>query len=557
VRLGIGARITAVFGLGALLLSIVMGGVSYFTTRHFLLAGRETTAQQQAYANAANLRSSLESGSTNYVTLLTQIDFGTGAHSILYHQGKPYVSSFLVNASSLPARLRREVLGGSVATQTYRTGSHGTPVIVVGVPIPAVRVSYFEVIDISDLDHTLRVLGLALFGAGVVTTLLGVALGRFASVRSLRPLADVSRAAGAIAGGELDTRLDPEAADPDLEPLTNSFNAMVDQLQERIEREARFNSDVSHELRSPLTTLAASLEVLEADRDKLTPRSQRALQLLGDDLRRFQRMVGDLLEMSRADAGSTDVFLEEVNVAELVQRSVVAGAAHMDGQVIEPPAVDIDATVRSWRVAADKRRFERVMVNLMENAANYGGGVTGISVHPGAGDEDGADGAAGAAGGVGSGPGTPGGSTVEVTVDDAGPGINPLERAKVFERFYRGSASGRRGAGRGTGLGLALVAEHMHVMRGEVRVETSPEGGARLVLTLPVASRDDATDGEEGEDGAGDVGVDGGVGVAGAGDLGRVAEPEGDSKVAGANEEGADADVAGGRPAGSAGEVTG
>ena len=123
---------------------------------------------------------------------------------------------------------------------------------------------YFEVFDLSDLDHTLRVLGLTLFGAGVVTTVLGIALGRFASARSLRPLADVSRAAGAIAGGELDTRLDPDAADPDLEGLTNSFNAMVDQLQERIEREARFNSDVSHELRSPLTTLAASLEVLEA-----------------------------------------------------------------------------------------------------------------------------------------------------------------------------------------------------------------------------------------------------------------------------------------------------
>ena len=134
--------------------------------------------------------------------------------------------------------------------------------------------------DLSDLDHTLRVLGLTLFVAGVVTTLLGTALGRFASVRSLRPLADVSRAAGAIAGGDLDTRLDLEAADPDLEGFTMSFNAMVDQLQERIEREARFNSDVSHELRSPLTTLAAAMEVLEADRDKLPPRSQRALQLL-------------------------------------------------------------------------------------------------------------------------------------------------------------------------------------------------------------------------------------------------------------------------------------
>ena len=138
----------------------------------------------------------------------------------------------------------------------------------VGIPIPSVHAFYFEVFDLSDLDHTLRVLGLTLFVAGVVTTILGIALGRFASVRSLRPLADVSRAAGAIAGGDLDTRLDADAADPDLEGFTHSFNAMVDQLQERIEREARFNSDVSHELRSPLTTLAAAMEVLEADRDE-------------------------------------------------------------------------------------------------------------------------------------------------------------------------------------------------------------------------------------------------------------------------------------------------
>ncbi len=329
MKLGIGARITAVFGLGALILSILMGGLSYFTVRHFLLAGRESAAQHQAFNNAVLVRSSLEQGTKpqKYVPLLSSIDAGSDAHSVLYHRAKAYESSLSVSAS-IPVQLRNDVLTGAAATQTYRT-PQGTAEIGVGVPIPSVHAFYFEVFDLSDLDHTLRVLGLTLFGAGVVTTILGTALGRFASVRSLRPLADVSRAAGAIAGGELDTRLDADAADPDLEGLTHSFNAMVDQLQERIEREARFNSDVSHELRSPLTTLAAAMEVLEADRDRLPPRSQRALQLLSDDLRRFQRMVGDLLEMSRADAGSVDVFLEEVNVSELVQRSVETGFGHM------------------------------------------------------------------------------------------------------------------------------------------------------------------------------------------------------------------------------------
>ena len=84
-----------------------------------------------------------------------------------------------------------------------------------------------------------------------------------------------------------------------------------------------------------------------------------------------------------------------------------------------------------------------------------------------------------------------------MTVDDDGPGIDPLERAKIFERFYRGSASGRRGTGTGTGLGLALVAEHMRVMHGDVRVESSTAGGARFVLTLPVLADGDDAEGDE------------------------------------------------------------
>src|SRR5580693_628749 len=489
---------------------MLMGGLSYFTVRHFLLAGRESADQHQAYTNANLVRTSLETGTTGYVVLLSNIDAGTDAHSVLYHRAKTYDSSLAVTAASIPHELRKVVLSGTAATQTYRN-PQGTAEIVIGVPIPSVHADYFDVFDLSDLDHTLRVLALALFVAGGITTIFGIALGRFASTRSLRPLAVVSRAAGAIAAGDLDTRLDLEAADPDLEGFTLSFNAMVDQLQERIEREARFNSDVSHELRSPLTTLAAAMEVLEADREELPPRSQRALQLLSDDLRRFQRMVGDLLEMSRAEAGSVDIFLEEVQVAELVQRSVETGFGHMVARGPGPggpPDVDIAPAVRPWRVGVDKRRFERVMVNLMENANHYGGGVTGVAVRPATVSARNGTTSNGGNGGSSSGSGADT-RRVEVIVDDEGPGIDPLERTKVFERFYRGSASGRRGTGTGTGLGLALVAEHMHVMHGDVRVEASPDGGARFVLSLPVLSNEDG-DGvdDTGEELVAETGVD-------------------------------------------------
>jgi signal transduction histidine kinase len=341
----------------------------------------------------------------------------------------------------------------------------GTPHLAVGVPIPSVHAEFFEIVDVGDLQHTLQVLLLALAAAGLVTTALGAALGRAASERSLRPLNGVSRAARAIAGGQLATRLAAAPSDPDLAGLTSSFNLMVDQLEERILREARFNSDVSHELRSPLTTLSATLEVLESHQEELSPRARQALVLLGADLRRFQRMVADLLEISRSDAGSSDVVLEEVAVGELVRRAVMASARTLPD--FEPPPLQIDPEVEGTHLRVDKRRFERVMANLLENAAFYGGGATRVVTGPG--------------------PSLPDGRmTVEVAVEDRGPGVPQTERSKVFERFYRGQHSGRRGTGTGTGLGLSLVAEHVRLHGGRVWVEDAPGGGARFVVQLPI-----------------------------------------------------------------------
>jgi len=115
-------------------------------------------------------------------------------------------------------------------------------------------------------------------------------------------------------------------------------------------------------------------------------------------------------------------------------------------------------------VAADKRRLERVIANLVENAANYGGGANRVQV-----ERDGA--------------------TLRISVEDEGPGVPPEERDAVFERFFRGSASGRRrSGGQGSGLGLALVAEHVRLHGGRVWVEDRPGGpGARFVVELPLA----------------------------------------------------------------------
>jgi len=468
-HLGVRSRVTVLFGLGALVLSVAMGGISYFSARHFLVGEQESTAVHTAGVNAQSVRSELVSDRLGEHKTLPQaaidsVDAPPPGSVVLYYGGHRYATT-IAAGTVIPSQLRALVDAGQPATQNLVIG--GQPYIAVGIPIASLGAQYFESFSLADVNHILRVLLLVLLSAALVTTVLGIALGRLASGRSLRPLSSVSRAAMAIAGGKLATRLPEAEGDPDLAGLTTSFNRMVDQLEERIEREARFTSDVSHELRSPLTTLAASLDVLEAHADELEPAGQRALVLLAADLRRFERMVGDLLEISRSDAGSADVALEDVSAAELVRRSVEAGLRSLPPD-LRRPAVDTSA-IEGTYLSVDKRRFERAMANLLENAAFYGGGATVVVATPGPVLPDGRP-------------------TIQVAVEDRGPGVAASERTRVFDRFYRGQAAGRRGAGTGTGLGLALVAQHVRLNGGRVWAEDGPDGlGARFVIELPVA----------------------------------------------------------------------
>ncbi len=327
--------------------------------------------------------------------------------------------------------------------------------LAIGVPLPARDAAYFEIISLDDLESTLEALGVSLVGASLVTTLAGAALGWWASRRTLRPLAGVSTAAMALAAGRLDTRLEA-SEDPDLQPIASSFNEMAQTLQDRIERDARFASDVSHELRSPLMTLAASIEVMENQRDELPERAGSALDLMVADVERFQQLVGDLLEISRFDAGVVQLELEEVHLAELVMQAV----SHSSEADVP---VEVDSELAGVVVHADKRRIVRVIANLLDNATKYGGGASSVSLRK---VEDG----------------------VQIAVEDPGPGVPAEDRERIFDRFSRGASAGRRGSSDGVGLGLALVAEHVRLHGGSVWVEGRSDGaeGARFVVELPV-----------------------------------------------------------------------
>ncbi|HEX2574901.1 MAG TPA: HAMP domain-containing sensor histidine kinase [Aquihabitans sp.] len=457
-RLGLRARITLAFTLSAALLSTFLAGSTWALTRENIVNQRESAATRQAQRNATSISGQITAGEVDDEQLrdtLSSLQGDSPSRTLVRDSSGTWTNqTTAIDEKDVPSELLRQVEDGQASRM--RIALDGTPELLIGLPLEDGAL-YFEFVSLADTQSALESLSASLFGATLVTTLAGGALGWWASRRTLRPLADVSVAAEAIAGGRLDTRLGA-IEDPDLGVLVTSFNHMAQVLEERMDREGRFASDVSHELRSPLMTLSASIEVLSSRRDEMPDASaQAAVDLMVADVARFKQLVEDLLEISRFDAGAARLQLSEIRPGELASQSV-AWSQNRD------VPIDLDPELAGVLIRADKRRLVRVIANLLDNARKYGGGATRIELRrlPAA---------------------------LLIAVEDRGPGVPPEERDLVFDRFSRGAGSSRRAGSEGVGLGLSLVAEHVALHKGRVWVEDRPDGeeGARFVVELPVA----------------------------------------------------------------------
>jgi signal transduction histidine kinase len=449
-------RLLITFGLGALVLSGLFASLTYVGVHHILVDDVQQTDLKQSYVNAALVRSTLYTAPLQLANELNSIEGATGSSVLVQTHHQWLSKSHGAATNDVPVDLIARVVHGHPTAQILNL--QGQIFFVVGVPIPAVETQFFEVYKLNSLEHTLRIL-LQFLGAGALLTfLIGIAGGLWVTRRAVRPLEVVSLAAAAIAEGNLSTRLQATRADREVQQLTESFNEMVSQLVDRLEKDARFASDVSHELRSPLTTLATTASVLQQHRTELSAAGQESLDLMVADLSIFQSLVEDLLEMARSDAGAVPLVIETVAAIELVRQSV-RSAARRHG-FSEPP-IEVAAGVDEPLVSVDRRRFERVITNLIDNAHHYAGDVTAVRL-----DYELAQ--------------------FAINIDDAGPGVPLDEREVIFERFFRGRAAHDRGMARGTGLGLALVRDHVRAIGGSISVLDSPDGGARFQILLPV-----------------------------------------------------------------------
>ncbi|GGF45816.1 two-component sensor histidine kinase [Microbacterium sorbitolivorans] len=385
--------------------------------------------------------------------------------------GSQLVESMLTDGLREQVRSRPE-------TQWYQSialpGEDGRPVpaIVVGQQLEMPNVGVYEVYlayPLNDVAETVRFVQGALWvmGAALVVIVGGIVWLVMRSVAT--PVAGVSRASARLAAGDLAARLDV-VGENELATLALAFNRMADSLESQIRELAelslvqqRFVSDVSHELRTPLTTIRLAAGVLYGDREEFDPVTARSAELLYDQVGRFEVLLADLLEISRYDAGSVELSLEEISmsdVTEQVAESLRQVAWEHDTELRFTGAVGDDV------IPLDPRRVRRILRNLVGNAIEHG------ERHPieitVAQNE----------------------TAVSVGVRDRGLGMRPEHASRVFDRFWRADPSRKRTLG-GSGLGLAIALGDAKLHGGTIEVWSELGVGTHFVVTLPRGEHDE------------------------------------------------------------------
>lgn len=294
--------------------------------------------------------------------------------------------------------------------------------------------------------------------ASGITLLIGAVVADRLSRRLTAPLHEATVATGRIAAGDLTVRLDAHPAgtrSDELVELSRSINAMTEALERSQGLERQFLLSISHDLRTPLTSVRGYAEAIA---DGATPDPVGAAEIILSESRRLDRLVADLLDLAKLEARTFGFATMAVDLAELAHDSA-------DGFRREVLAagltIEVEAPTTTVTVTADPDRLAQVVANLVENALKYATARVTLTVTA---DE----------------------RWPAIEVSDDGPGIAPEDLPHVFERLYVASRTPRR-METGSGLGLAIVRELAEGMGGQVRALPRDGGGTRMVVTLPAA----------------------------------------------------------------------
>ncbi|MFD6568508.1 ATP-binding protein [Micromonospora profundi] len=381
--------------------------------------------------------------------LLTSFE-SSGRHVVLVDG--PARPSHPAYAPALGTRLRATVASGQLGYQRSAPGMRPA-LLVVGGRVPGSTAELYVLTVEDGIAADVVQLRNALLAGWVLVVLLAAGVGHALARRTLEPVGRASRAARALTEGLLATRLPVRGRD-EFSDWAASFNEMAEALEAKIAalaaaqaRERRFTADVAHELRTPVTALVAAASLLRGHLDQLPDDARPAARLLVGDVVRLRRLVEDLMEISRLDAGRERPSVEPVDAAALLHGIVATRGWSARVLISADPIV----------LRTDSRRLERVLANLVSNAVEHGGGEIRATV-------------------------AAAGPLVVVEVTDQGPGIPAEHLPRLFDRFYKADPS-RSAAG--SGLGLSIAREQATLLGGVLSVRSEPGVGTRFRLELP------------------------------------------------------------------------
>ncbi|MFJ4435543.1 sensor histidine kinase [Streptomyces sp. NPDC088923] len=366
-----------------------------------------------------------------------------------------------------PGLIGRE-LRGRVETHSVavfqRVRASGGTVLVVGLPVTYAGDSralsglcVYLVVSQSSEEAYVAALVSAVERAALPALGLAVLLALLLARGVLRPVRELRGAQRRMAEGDLGTRLKVQGSD-ELAGLAGAFNETAAALEKSVAelrlmeaRARRFAADVSHELRTPLAAMTAVTDVLAEEAPRFDKDTADAVRLVTEETMRLARLVEDLMEISRFDAGAVALHADDLDLAESLRQTLSTRGWTSRVETELPEGV---------RARVDPRRLDVVVANLVGNALKHGTAPVRLALRP-----------------------LPAPGGVEIEVSDRGPGIPPAALPHLFDRFFKAGAARTRSES--SGLGLAITHENVRLHGGVVTAANRPDGGAVFTVRLP------------------------------------------------------------------------
>jgi two-component system sensor histidine kinase MtrB len=471
-------RVLVAFAGVALISAVAASGIAYWLTRTAVLARTQESVLKE-FRDSLGREAGAVPMDPDYNSLQVMVERMSN-NSFGYEV--VLVGKDPRPAESDPAGFRLDMVPQSLRTAVEKPDSDGKfhmffqrievrghPYLVGGTEVvPGGPTGYlFKPLDSEQTDLTSLARYLT---TGVLLALGGAAVfALFGARHILTPIRRLGDAAGSLGAGRLDTRIEVRGSD-ELADLARTFNDSAEKLERSVAElrsmessSRRFVADVSHELRTPLAAMTAVAEILEEEADSLGEQGAPAARLVVAEIERLATLVEDLMEVSRFDAGTAALVVDDVDIADLVTAALDA-RAWMD-------AVHLVAA-RGIVARVDPRRLDVMVSNLVGNALKHGGSPVTVEIRrepyrPTAGMLDDAR-----------------AEDLVIAVSDTGPGIPEDVLPHVFDRFYKADSS--RARSEGSGLGLSIVSENTRIHGGTASAANLPGGGAQFTLRIPL-----------------------------------------------------------------------